>query len=104
MARLLSSLRRSCYGGGGPCEAWWRGRPHAQSLWPPPPPPTGGPPPPLRFASRREEPDRSSPKACIVFFERVNVDRGVAGPAEFFVVLAARLHVGGEDRLGVERD
>src|SRR5437763_11273001 len=44
--RAAGRLPHPRSGGGGPCEAWWRGPENGSSLARPPPPPPRGPPPP----------------------------------------------------------
>src|SRR5687768_9828801 len=49
--RLLH--RSEAYGGGGPCEAWWRGRPRTRCPPPPPPPQERSPSPASPCRTRR---------------------------------------------------
>src|SRR5687767_12896970 len=88
-------------GGGGPCEAWWRGRPHTPNAGSPPPPPIGGPPPPCCAQGRNLT--ANSVQTRIIAFDRFGIDRRVGRLAQLFVAAAARLHVGDEDGLGMQR-
>ncbi len=74
-----SSSPVACDGGGGPCEAWWRGRPQARCVGLPPPPPHrpeptfGGPPPRFAGEDRRDAHHRRRFPASSSGFCRVMV-------------------------------